>query len=278
MVPFSLLVLSFIYFIYHVIARECPFSESQKIELILKEKVFDWARDEFKIEISEIPEECELLPWKDANYEHNSLRNVDGYQKHTPRCRQCQKMFKSSEYLDRHIEERHQPVSKHPGNCLSRFCSFLPCHSSTTLINKLHEHHPERTRLTLSCRQVIAKCFPPLKSSKFKDAHGAMESHFCEGQFRNSGNHQKTLKGYPISMILSYIFVAAVLIYYIAYLILQRQDSISLSHQGLRRLPKPRPLSTIGIKPVVINTPPRRKYAGSELSRIVEAPKPANDV
>lgn len=215
-------------------------AKSYYASLAIQSQVFEWTSRQYGIASSDLPEECELLLTKDMHFEHNQLKVPESLLggRHLPRCKSCRKTFKTHAYLDRHIRLRHSPAPQHLGRCLSRFCSFIPCHHNSIdhpITHTLHEHHPERSRTAHTCRKVLAQCFPPSRGPAFLQAHHALEAHLCEGKPlpMSSKTHS-----FPVGRVLSWIIIAGILVFYasyaVAYLRKPRFPSSNALH-GLRK-------------------------------------------
>jgi hypothetical protein len=276
----------------------------------IQEHVFDYLKKEFQIRFpdevmwsarNDEDEECELLPWKDLFYEHNSLRDPLDivHNRRSFRCKKCSKQFKTKEYLDRHIELKHVPTKTHKGVCSARFCTFIPCDgvAKRPTITNLPEHHPERDRAAYLCRETFAKCFPPKKSLKFKSAYSALESYFCDGGGRqyhhsngggNSGNAQQKHfagrrhspsggtngGGVALQTVLTWIMISMVVGYYLFHFILKLSQPKHLSKiqrntlffgQNKRPSTTTTTVNTIGVgaQGVQVQTPQKRKQVSS---------------
>jgi hypothetical protein len=224
-----------------VAGEHCSPSVSFLASQALEEHVFEWLRNDFGIRGPDaLPTECDMLPWKDINHRHNSMREPTLAGRKWFKCKSCSKQFKTAEYLDKHIRDRHilsQPsdATAHTGGnvCLANFCSFIPCDAGKpTLISSLHVHHPERVRAAHLCREVLSRCLPPSISKQFKLAHETLESHFCDGTKRERSN--KTA-GVSLASILSWIVAIGIIGFYLYHFCLERSPIQSSKGLGVTR-------------------------------------------
>ena len=250
---------------------ECTPLNSYRATKAIERRVYEWAWREFSIRApEELPADCDLLVWKDAHVEHNAMREPEVIGRKLHKCKQCAKSFKSWEYLDLHIEERHLP-NRTTEACLARYCAFIPCGSTEmnsleldtapTLISTLHEHHPERTRTAHLCREVMAKCFPPMKSTKFKLAHEAMETRFCEGRNRKKSAQfslSSKAPGFSLSVIFSWIVVAGIVGFYVYHFVTNRPQKLANRGLGYTKRAISPPLAAPSLNSTPPLTKPRR--------------------
>lgn len=275
-----------------LIHLDCTPIDSYKATKAVQKQVFDWAQREFSIRAPEdLPAECDLHPWKDVHYEHNTMREPEIIGRRSFKCKKCHKTFKSWEYLDRHIQDRHQPgqgqekamasstnpTTAPPPTCLGRFCAFIPCDEhAQTVISSLPEHHPERTRSAFMCKEVFAKCFPPSRSSQFASAHEAMEAFFCEGKpvrkaatsSSLSGIGSSNAVGISLRTVLSWSVLIVVIFYYLYSFISNRQPKPRA--KGLGYIPPPRADDN---KPKLIRRQVQSTFALTTPTRNTAAPR-----
>lgn len=189
-------------------SSSCSASASQRATLAVQD-IWNFA----KTKAQDLPDQCLLLAQRDVHFEHNAMREI--YKSKLFRCRTCGKMFKTSQYLDQHIDLRHSTTAakaKRGDVCLGDFCSFLQCESTASFLS-LTETHPERARVEHACRTVLATCFPP-PSELFFDLVDQICEQGGETVFTSSKAAAVAAGGYSLFTVFSWFALTAVAFYY----------------------------------------------------------------
>jgi hypothetical protein len=102
------------------------------------------------------------------------------------RCTYCNKVFKSEQFLERHIENRHPYTILKDGVCLADHCDVLMCDLAPLSQDaggpseqKMGCNPKLTQRRRHKCQSIIDLCFPPQHSDLANQLHHHFEELYC---------------------------------------------------------------------------------------------------
>lgn len=164
-------VIVIMYAFFFPSAEGCSRDLSRQARAIVRQKVAGVGLD------VDMPLACAFHPSRDKYLDQEQHKSV--VRRHQYKCDYCGKIFRTEDYLDDHMERRHDDkVTEDATVCLGDFCDILNC----TGYNKLHPEPCQKTAMAkrrFHCGAIFHKCFPPEHSKEMNDLHGLFLDKIC---------------------------------------------------------------------------------------------------
>ena len=150
------------------------------------------------------------------HYELYKIRNIRF--RNRLRCDACGKVFKSEDYLNKHLTTKHFNLINNNNNnedkiCTAKFCSFLHCAKNEETRMDMHKHHnhPQTERGRQFCKSTLSQCFP--LESVAKKQYEFLVNYYCFGIYPAEG--KKSTFSFGLKLLAWFILVLFLLWYLI---------------------------------------------------------------